>query len=105
MVAQPAIWWHSRLYGGTAGYMVDGTAGYMVVTHEILVSAQGPLVLGFGVLGLRVWGQGLTILSLGVKFLMPNPSQNTKYQELMQRIEAIHMILYHLLSTAIEFTD
>ena len=29
--------------------------------HEILVSALGPLVLGFGVLGLRVWGQGLTI--------------------------------------------
>ena len=31
-----------------------------VVAYEILVSAQGPLVLGFGVLGLRVWGQGLT---------------------------------------------
>ena len=30
-----------------------------VVAHEILVSAQGPLVL---VLRLRVWGQGLTIL-------------------------------------------
>ena len=29
-----------------------------VVAHKILVSAQGPLVL---VLGLRVWGQGLTI--------------------------------------------
>ena len=28
--------------------------------HEILVSAQGPLVLGFWVFGLRVWGQGLT---------------------------------------------
>ena len=27
------------------------------VAHEILVSAQGPLVLA---LGLRVWGQGLT---------------------------------------------
>ena len=32
-----------------------------VVAHEILVSAQGPLVLGFWVLGLRVWVQGLTI--------------------------------------------
>ena len=32
-----------------------------VVAHEILVSAQGPSVLGFGVLGLRVWGLGLTI--------------------------------------------
>ena len=32
-----------------------------VVAHEILVSAQGPVVFGFGVLGLTVWGQGLTI--------------------------------------------
>ena len=32
-----------------------------MVPYEILVSAQGPLVLGFWVLGLRVWGQGLTI--------------------------------------------
>ena len=35
-----------------------------VVAHEILVSAQGPLVLGFlgfWVWELRVWGQGLTI--------------------------------------------
>ena len=31
------------------------------VAHEIFVSAQGPLVLGFWVWGLRVWGQGLTI--------------------------------------------
>ena len=29
--------------------------------HEILVSAQGPLVLGFRVWGLGVWGEGLTI--------------------------------------------
>ena len=34
---------------------------YGVVAHKILVSAQGPLVLGFWVWGLRVWGQGLTI--------------------------------------------
>ena len=33
----------------------------MVVAYEILVSAQGPLVLGFWILGLRVWGLGLTI--------------------------------------------
>ena len=26
------------------------------------MSAQGPLVSGFWVLGLRVWGQGLTII-------------------------------------------
>ena len=31
-----------------------------MVAHEILVSAQGPLVLGFGVWGLRDWGLGLT---------------------------------------------
>ena len=39
------VWWW---WGG----------GVVVVAHKILVSAQGPLVL---VLGLRVWGQGLTI--------------------------------------------
>ena len=33
----------------------------VVVAYEILVSAQGPLVLGFWGLGLRVWGLGLTI--------------------------------------------
>ena len=32
-----------------------------VVAYEILVSVQCPLVLGFWVLGLRVWGLGLTI--------------------------------------------
>ena len=37
-----------------------------VVAHEILVSAQGPLVLSFWVLGQRVWGLGLTIASLYV---------------------------------------
>ena len=33
------------------------------VAYSNLVSAQGPLVLGLGLkgLGLRVWGQGLTI--------------------------------------------
>ena len=35
------------------------------MAHEILVSAQGPLVWGFWVLGLRVWGQGLTITRKG----------------------------------------
>ena len=34
-----------------------GWGGLGWVAHEILVSAQGPLVL---VLGLRVWGRGLT---------------------------------------------
>ena len=44
------------------------------VAYSILVSAQGPLVLGFlvfgffsfWVLGLRVWGQGLTIVSMAM---------------------------------------
>ena len=34
------------------------------LAHEIFVSAQGPF-LGFKVLGLRVWGQGLTIERVG----------------------------------------
>ena len=36
---------------------------WWVVAYSILVSAQGPLVLGLGLKGsgLRVWGQGLTI--------------------------------------------
>ena len=38
-----------------------GGGGGGGVAHEILVSAQGPLVFGFRVWGLRVWGQGLTI--------------------------------------------
>ena len=44
---QAAMWWCA--------------SGYVVVAYSILVSAQGPLVLGFWVWGLRVWGQGLTI--------------------------------------------
>ena len=39
-----------------------GGGGGGVVAYEILVSAQGPLVLGFVVWGLGVWGLGLTIL-------------------------------------------
>ena len=31
------------------------------MAHEILVSAQGPLVLGFWVWGLGIWGLGLTM--------------------------------------------
>ena len=39
--------------------------GWVVVAYSFLVSAQGPLVLGFGLkgLGLRVWGQVLTIVT------------------------------------------
>ena len=46
------------------GWWGGGGGGWVVVAYEILVSAQGPLVLGFwvfGFLGPRVWGQGLTI--------------------------------------------
>ena len=50
-MAQPAIWWHSRLYGGWHSRLYGGW-----VAHEILVSAQGPLVFGFGAKGL---GPGL----------------------------------------------
>ena len=48
-------------------YGVGGGGGgwwwVVVVAWSNLVSAQGPLVLGLGLngLGLRVWGQGLTI--------------------------------------------
>ena len=34
----------------------------VVVAYRILVSAQGPLVLGFRVFELGVWGMGLTKL-------------------------------------------
>ena len=37
---------------------MGGGGWWVVVAWSNLVSAQGPLVLG---LGLRVWGQGLTI--------------------------------------------
>ena len=40
---------------------VWGGGGVGWVAHEILVSAQGPLVLGFWVWGFGVWGLGLTI--------------------------------------------
>ena len=43
---------------GTTPSCLKVMGGGVVVAHKILVSAQGPLVL---VLGLRVWGQGLTI--------------------------------------------
>ena len=40
-------------------YRWVGVVGWWVVAHEILVSAKGPLVLGFGFLGLRGLGPGL----------------------------------------------
>ena len=41
---------------------MGGVVGW--VAHEILVSAQGPLVFGIWVWGLGVWGLGLTIVRL-----------------------------------------
>ena len=43
--------------------VVGGGWWWWVVAWSNLVSAQGPLVLSLGLrgLGLRVWGQGLTI--------------------------------------------
>ena len=45
-------------------YGVGGGGGWVAWSN--LVSAQGPLVLDLGLkgLGLRVWGQGLTIFYL-----------------------------------------
>ena len=54
------------LYGTPPSFLkVGGWVGGGWVAYSILVSAQGPLVLGLGLkgLGLRVWGQGLTIRS------------------------------------------
>ena len=53
--------------------------GGVVVAYEILVSAQGPLVLGFWVLGLRVWGQGLTIALSRVRVDMDMATKNQKH--------------------------
>ena len=48
-----------RLCGAVQAAMWWCASGYVVVAHEILVSAQGPLVLGFWVWGLRGLGPGL----------------------------------------------
>ena len=39
-------------------YRVVGWCGVGWMAHEILVSAQGPLVLDFGFLALGLWGLG-----------------------------------------------
>ena len=51
----------STLNAGILGW--GGWVGWLggVVAHEILVSAQGPLDLGFWVWALGVWGLGLTM--------------------------------------------
>ena len=56
---------------GVGGWWVVG--GWVVVAWSNLVSAQGPLVLG---LGLRVWGQGLTIHLLHCSSLAANHSRS-----------------------------
>ena len=52
--------------------VMGGGGGGVVVAYEILVSAQGPLVLGFWGLGLRVWGLGVTIFK--IKSCVKDPS-------------------------------
>ena len=51
----------SPRYGLSTPYGSISMVGWWVA-YEILLSAQGPLVLGFCVLGLRVLGQGLTTM-------------------------------------------
>ena len=79
----------SKLWGG-----VVGLGG--VVAHEILVSAQGPLVLGLGQKGLgrRALGQGLT------KFSYPlNRSSMVRYSPfLLLAITLYHMGRFKLFS-------
>ena len=70
--------------------------GVVVVAHEILVSAQGPLVLVLRLrgLGLRVLGQGLT------KFSYPlNRSSMVRYSPfLLLAITLYHMGRFKLFS-------
>ena len=56
-----------------------GGGGGWVVAWSNLLSAQGPLVLGLGLrgLGLRAWGQGLTIGALLKKSVLPFEMSNT----------------------------
>ena len=55
----------ARLYCAWCTFNVGGVVGWGgVVAHEILVSAQGPLVFGIWVWGLGVWGLGLTIIKI-----------------------------------------
>ena len=51
----------SPRYGLSTPYGSISMVGWWVA-YEILLSAQGPLVLGFCLLGLRVLGQGLTTM-------------------------------------------
>ena len=63
-VLPPAVHLNSFFASQVGGNILSKfySLGFVVgpLLHEILVSAQGPLVL---VLRLRVWGQGLTILN------------------------------------------
>ena len=55
-------WWSQSLCGGARVYVVEPEsmwgARVYVVAHEILVSAQGPLVLRLGLKGLGLKGLG-----------------------------------------------
>ena len=56
---------HHVFYNMGDLHLVLPALNLSTLDHKILVSAQGPLVLGFGLkgLGLRVWGQVLTIVT------------------------------------------
>ena len=88
-----------------------GWGGGVVVAYEILVSAQGPLVLGFGALGLTVLGQGLTIYlrcvneaaintkwkKICIKYLIETYSflnETRSIQELFCMVESIYMDIH-----------
>ena len=59
-----------------------GWVGRVVVAHEILVSAQGPLVL---VLRIRVLGQGFTIKLAFIYFLLRDEAAIKKH------FDAVHL--------------
>ena len=48
--------WHSRLYGGTAGYMVGGLQDFSVSPSPLWVNLG--FELGWTGLGLGLWGLG-----------------------------------------------
>ena len=76
---------------------------WVVVAYSILVSAQGPLVLVLGLkgLGVRVWGQGLTIHLSPIILLMEvlKKTSTAKFLWAAQtRRQSKAVISYHKLS-------
>ena len=79
-----------------------------MVAHEILVSAQGPLVLGFWVWGFGVWGLGLTIIfyvssgkGWSPRILKVSDSKKTRKNYPPPKIKLSHpMVAYSILVSA-----